>query len=213
MNSVLFRSLLPTLRQTAPLNSPSHIALDATGICFPTIAVLELDPYESADPPLKPHFTQPQRGSPMKRNSTSRILQVITPMMIVCSVLVLGTSAAAQSCSNKSIKGNYGCSIHGSLIFGPTQLPFVAATTTLYDGDGNLTGLEHAVVNGTSFDSGWDKNAGTYTVNPDCTGKSVTNSPNSPDPIINFFVVVDNGKQIYSVNGEHALSIVCTRTN
>jgi hypothetical protein len=98
-------------------------------------------------------------------------------------------------------------------IFGPTQLTFVAATTTLYHGDGNFTGLEHAVVNGISFDSGWDKNAGTYTVNPDCTGKSVGISPNSQDSIINYFVVVDNGKQIYSVNGEHGLSIICTRTN
>jgi len=149
----------------------------------------------------------------MKRNLTSRILLAITPMMIICSVLVPGSSGVAESCSNKTIKGDYGCSINGSLIFGPTQLPFVAATTTHYDGEGNLTGLEHPVINGSSLDSGWDKNAGTYTVNPDCTAKSVTSSPNSQDSIINYFVVVDNGKQIYSVNGEHALSITCTRLN
>jgi hypothetical protein len=149
----------------------------------------------------------------MKTSPLSRILPLASAMMLVCCMFVLGTSAVAQSCSNKTIKGSYGCSIHGSLIFGPTQLPFVAATTTLYDGDGNFTGLEHAVVNGTSFDSGWDKNGGTYIVNPDCTGKSVGSSPNSQDPIINYFVVADNGKQIYSVNGQHALSIICTRVN
>jgi hypothetical protein len=147
----------------------------------------------------------------MKNNPLSGILPLASPMMLVCCIFALGTSAVAQSCSNKTIKGDYGCSIHGSLIFGTTQLPFVAATTTHYDGNGNLTGLEHAVVNGNSFDSGWDQNAGTYDVNPDCTGKSVTSSPNSQDPILNYFVVVDNGKQIYSVNGQHALSIVCTR--
>ncbi|MFL6307299.1 MAG: hypothetical protein ACJ72H_27515 [Candidatus Sulfotelmatobacter sp.] len=147
----------------------------------------------------------------MTHQSISKVSMMAMPAMIAGCLLMSG--AVAQSCSNKTIKGDYGCSIHGSLIFGTTQLPFVAATTTHYDGDGDLTGLEHAVVNGNSFDSGWDQNAGTYAVNPDCTGKSVTSSPNSQDPIINYFVVVDNGKQIYSVNDQHALSIVCARVN
>jgi hypothetical protein len=161
----------------------------------------------------------------MNHQMISKVSMMAMPAMIAGCLLMSSAPAQAQretssnlfqsfgqeSCSNKTIKGDYGCSIQGSLIFGTTQLPFVAATTTHYDGDGNLTGLEHAVVNGNSFDSGWDKNAGTYAVNPDCTGESVTSSPNSPDPIVNYFVVVHNGKQIYSVNGQHALSIMCTR--
>lgn len=161
----------------------------------------------------------------MAHQLISKVSMIAISATIAGCLLISGAPAQAQSqnssnlvqsfgqgsCSNKTIKGNYGCSIQGSLIFGTTQLPFVAATTTRYDGDGNLTGLEHAVVNGNSFDSGWDKNAGTYAVNPDCTGESVTTSPNSQDPIINYFVVADNGKQIYSVNGQHALAIVCTR--
>jgi hypothetical protein len=139
-------------------------------------------------------------------------------ILLVLSILLVSLAplAVAQSdnrCSNKTIKGDYGCSIHGSLIFGPTQLPFVAATIQHNDGNGNFKGLEHAVVDGNSFNSGWDADTGTYTVNPDCTGTSVGYSPNSPDPIINYFVVVDNGKQTYNVNGQHALSIVCTRIN
>ncbi|MGC1300546.1 MAG: hypothetical protein WA869_36420 [Alloacidobacterium sp.] len=161
----------------------------------------------------------------MNNQRPSKVSLIAMPLVIACCLLASGAPAQAQwqnssnlfqsfgqgSCSNKTIKGDYGCSIQGSLILGTTQLPFVAATATHYDGDGNLTGLEHVVVNGSSFDSGWDKNAGTYAVNPDCTGESVTSSPNSQDPIINYFVVVDNGKQIYSVNGQHALSIMCTR--
>jgi len=59
----------------------------------------------------------------MRRNSMLRILVVVTPMMIICCLLALGMSAAAQSvrsesdngrCSNKTIKGDYGCSIHGA---------------------------------------------------------------------------------------------------
>src|ERR1700758_1984068 len=159
------------------------------------------------------HFTSDPKEVSMTNRLFSKVSMIATPAIVGCSLRMSGAPAQAEqgSCSNKTIKGNYGCSIEGSLIFGRAQLPFVAATTTHYDGDGNLKGLEHAVVNGTSFDSGWDKNTGTYTVNPDCTGESVTSSPNSQDPIINFFVVVDNGKQIYSVNGQHALAIVCTR--
>ena len=162
----------------------------------------------------------------MNNSWLSRNLRLATHTLIVCGLLVFTVSAVAQSgqtpgsvpegngrCSNKTIKGDYGCSIHGSLIFGPTQVPFVLAGLEHNDGNGNTTGLEHAVVDGNSFNSGWDANAGTYTVNPDCTGKSVTYSPNSPDPIINYFVVVDNGKQTYKVNGQHALSIVCNRIN
>ena len=149
----------------------------------------------------------------MKRNSMSRNLLVVAPTMLICYLLVLGTSAVAQSCSNKTIKGDYGCSLNGSLIFWETQLPFVGVTMGHNDGEGNSTGVEHVVVNGNSFDSGWDTNTGTYTVNPDCTGKTMAFSPNSPDPIIGYFVVVDNGKQTYSVNGQHALSIVCTRVD
>ena len=145
----------------------------------------------------------------MKRNSMSRILLVVTPMMIICCLLVLGTSAVAQSCSNKTIKGDYGCSIHGSLIFGATQLPFVGVTMGHNDGDGNSTGLEHVVVNGNSFDSGWDANSGTYTVNPDCTGTLTINVPGNPfSPVKLHFVVVRQGKEIRTVVEANAVSSI-----
>jgi hypothetical protein len=81
------------------------------------------------------------------------------------------------------------------------------------DGNGNITGVQHAVVGGNSSNDGWDAFTGTYTVNPDCTGKAMHYLPEDPDPVITYFVVVDNGKQTYDVNGSHAFSIVCTRTN
>jgi hypothetical protein len=163
----------------------------------------------------------------MESKSVWKLSMMVSYTMVVCGLLAFSGSAVAQSsqtpggvsegnarCSNKTIKGDYGCSIHGSLIFGPTQLPFVLAGLEHNDGNGNTKGLEHAVVDGNSSNSGWDPNIATYTVNPDCTGKSLTYSPpDNPDPITNYFVVVDNGKQIYKVNGQHALSIVCTRTN
>lgn len=152
-------------------------------------------------------------------------LEIVATMLIVCCLLALSTTAVAQSslggsaiapkssgqCSNKTIKGNYGCYLQGLLIFGPTQLPFVGLTMEQNDGNGNKTSLEHVVVNGTSFNDGWDANTFTYNVNPNCTGKAVGYSPNSSDPIIQYFVVVDNGKEIDYVNAAHALPAICKR--
>jgi hypothetical protein len=53
-------------------------------------------------------------------------------------------------------------------------------------------------VNGITHDLDWTANSGTYTVNPDCTGKLVLNTPNSPVALNIFFVIVKHGTQFYS---------------
>jgi hypothetical protein len=84
-------------------------------------------------------------------------------------------------------------------------------TTSDFDGKGNLTGTEHVVVNGTSFNPGWDTNSGTYSVNPDCTGTAVVNTPNSPAPLNLNFVIVDDGREFRQVLNSDALVTVCKR--
>jgi hypothetical protein len=123
----------------------------------------------------------------MKTKLCSRILMTATPMMILCGLLAFGTFAVAQSnntpdssqsgsgrCSNRTLSGPYGCSLQGALLNIPGLPPeatFAGVTTSHFDGKGNLTGKEHVVVNGTSFNPGWDTNSGTYSVNPDCRGQ------------------------------------------
>jgi len=68
--------------------------------------------------------------------------------------------------------------------------------------------MEHTVVNGVPLEAGWTPGSGTYTVNPNCTGASVTNTPNSPVPLNLFFVVVRQGKEIHSVLDANALATV-----
>ena len=65
----------------------------------------------------------------------------------------------------------------------PPAATFVGVTTSTFDGKGNLTGTEHVVVNGSPFNAGFTTNAGTYSVNPDCTGTAMVNTPNSPVPL------------------------------
>jgi hypothetical protein len=111
-------------------------------------------------------------------------------------------------CSNRTLWGDYGGSVEGVLIVpGPGQLPFRAVVMNHFDGRGNLTAVEHVVVNGIPVNptTPWTPATGTYTVNPDCTGTMVKETPNSPVPLVLAFVVVRRGTEIHIVNDAHAL--------
>jgi hypothetical protein len=163
----------------------------------------------------------------MKTNLSSRILMRTAPMMVLCGLLASGafavaqsdnTSASAQSskghCSNRTLSGEYGCSVQGVLLNVPGLPPeatFVGVVTYTFDGKGNVTGTEHVVVNGSPLNPGFGVNSGTYSVNPDCTGTSIVNTPNSPVPLNLYFVIVDDGKEFREVLNSDALLSVCKR--
>jgi len=155
----------------------------------------------------------------MKSKSISRMIAV-TPMMIVCVVLALGASVVAQGpgtgpCSNRTLFGNYGWSSQGQVLPAPgVALPFTSTGVANFDGKGNVSWLEHTVVNGEQLGADWTPStSGTYTVNPDCTGKMVATTPNSPVPLNIFFSLVQQGKQFYTVANGHAISGVYTRVD
>jgi hypothetical protein len=77
-----------------------------------------------------------------------------------------------------------------------------------FDGKGDLTWVEHTVINGTLLQPGWTAASGTYTVNPDCTGTAVVNTPNSPVPLNLALVVVRQGKEIHTVLDSNAIAAV-----
>ena len=143
----------------------------------------------------------------MRNKSISKVLMAVTPMMIACVVLALGSSAMAQSrdlarrdggrCSNNTLSGDYGLAVDATLL-GP-GLPLRAVVMQHYDGRGNITQVDHVIVNGMPPAQEWTPGTGTYTVNPDCTGTEVVYSPSVPNPLHIHFVVVNNGKQINQV--------------
>ena len=157
----------------------------------------------------------------MQWKSVSRISMVTIPIMMVCCLLVpassMGPTARADNedakvCSNHTLHGDYGAAVEGVLLNVPGLPPeaqFRAVVMTHYDGNGNLTTVEHTVVNGFPLNPGFTvAGSGTYTVNPNCTGTEVTNTPNSPVPLNLAFVVVRQGKEIHSVLDAHALATV-----
>jgi hypothetical protein len=148
----------------------------------------------------------------MQLSSTFRISTLALSLTVVCGFLAASASARAdgRNCSNRTLNGNYGGASEGSLLLGPgVALPFRALTMTHFDGNGNLTWVEHTVINGTLLEPGWATTAsGTYTVNSDCTGTVIVNTPNSPVPLNLGMVIVNNGKEIHTVLDSDAVSSI-----
>ena len=131
------------------------------------------------------------------------------PVMIDCALAAVNSTAWAtqsnekdegKSCSKQTLHGDYGLTIEGLLnIPGPgTQLRGVVMQS--YDGNGHITQVDHVVVDGTPPLLAWTPGSGTYTVNADCTGKATISVPSSPfPPLVLYFVVVDNGREIRQV--------------
>ena len=150
----------------------------------------------------------------------SKILKTAIPITIACALFASGGSAMAQSagsesdhkrCSNRTLLGDYGSVSEGVLLNVPGLPPeaqFRAVTMTHFDGKGNLSWVEHTVINGTLLEPGWTPASGTYAVNPDCTGTAVVNTPNSPVPLSLAFVVVKQGKEIHTVLDSDAIATV-----
>ncbi|MFL6352366.1 MAG: hypothetical protein ACJ74Z_11030 [Bryobacteraceae bacterium] len=143
----------------------------------------------------------------MKSNLTPRASARI---LIACFALTAATFALAQSnssstsyvhrgCSNRTLVGNYGTQLEGTIL-GP-NLPLRTLVLSHFDGEGNITQVDYVVLNGVppAPENEWRPTTGTYTVNPDCTGSAAVDvAPGNP-PLKYHFIVVKNGREILEV--------------
>jgi hypothetical protein len=164
----------------------------------------------------------------MKNKSVLKV-SMITVSAMICGLLASGASAIAQSndgssglsqsgprhCSNWTLYGDYGSSSQGVLLVPPAlTLQFVGLTMTHFDGRGDLSWVEHTVVNGAPLSPGFTVRAtGTYSVNHDCKGSATVNTPNSPAPLKLFFVIVKHGTEIHAVLDTNAISTIFTKVD
>ena len=156
----------------------------------------------------------------MNNKWLSRNLRLATHTMIVCGLLAFSVSAVAQSksetpnggrCSNRTLNGDYGFTLEGTIL-GP-NIPLRGLVMQHYDGNGNITQVDHVVDGGVPPTQEWAPGTGTYTVNPDCTGAGVINSSSGQGPLPIHFVVVNNGKRIFQVVDGNAVSTVGIKIN
>jgi hypothetical protein len=163
------------------------------------------------------------------KNKSALKISTITASVMICGLLASGASAIAQSnddisalsqsgfrhCSDRTLYGDYGAASQGSILPAPgVSLPFVGVSMTHFDGRGDLSWVEHTVVNGAPLSPGFTVRAtGTYSVNHDCTGSATVNTPNSPVPLKLFFVIVKHGTEIHAVLDTNAISTVFTKVD
>ena len=141
----------------------------------------------------------------MNRNRRFQNIKVAASLAIVGCLLVSGAVARAQAplsdgpCSNRTIRGDYGFKIDGTVINGPRTGMLRAVAMTHFDGQGNLTQVDFGILNGVPYGEDWRAAKGTYTVNANCTG-TFQFVPSDGSPAINArIVVVRNGKEIHAV--------------
>jgi hypothetical protein len=163
------------------------------------------------------------------KNKSALKTSMITVSVMICGLLASGASAMAQSnqgisalnqsgfrhCSDRTLSGDYGWTSEGVLLPGPgVSLQFRAAGMAHFDGRGNLTWVEHTIIDGVLLEPGFTTTAtGTYDVNPDCTGTAIVNTPNSPVPLNLGFVVVKDGREVRSVLDTNAITTVFSKVD
>ena len=152
----------------------------------------------------------------MRRQSTSGIS---IGVLVACGLLVASSAARASDqdskpCTNRILQGDYGYAAEGVLIGTPGLPPeaqFRSIGMIHFDGKGHLTSVEHTVVDGTLVLPDGARATGTYTVNSDCTGTTVVNTPNSPVPLNQHIVIVKRGREVHTQLDSSAITSVLNK--
>ena len=129
----------------------------------------------------------------MKTNIARTTLTILSLILLWAS---LATAAGAETigCSLSSLKGTYSVQGQGTAVaqlpgFPTPPFPFAEVAIDFIDGAGNITGnftvnVDGAVISGSV--------AGTYTINPDCTG-TLSLQTSIGLPVNEYFVVLRHG--------------------
>jgi hypothetical protein len=124
-------------------------------------------------------------------------MKLVTHLQAV--LLVLGAVSAlpahAQTCSNSNLSGDYSIRITGALMAGPAAGPVNGVNLTHFDGAGNLTSVDHVIINGVVPVVDWRPGVGTYSVNPNCTGQASFTYPDGQSPGLTYFFVLTKYSQ------------------
>lgn len=131
-------------------------------------------------------------------------LQFALPTFIAlacCTAMAQGH----PSCNKSTLRGDYAFQITGQIFSPPPAAGMVAGVAmTHFDGNGNMTQVDHVVHNGVSPAEEWRPGSGPYFVNSDCTGYMIlTPNPTNPKdggpPLRVEFVIGNDGNEIRDV--------------
>ncbi len=145
----------------------------------------------------------------MRRSSSAKTFALAAITGLALSVAP-AAKADDKGCSNTSLQGTFAFTSTG-FITAPAERagPVGEVGTQTFDGKGGTTGSATLSANGNILQLTL---TGTYTVNPDCTGKfnvqvAVLGGPVFPLEV--FFVIADNGAEFHGI--ETGTGLVVTR--
>lgn len=137
------------------------------------------------------------------KNLGFRTSVLVSSLLIVCCALAWGSLARAEDgkseCSNEILKGDYGFKVDGQILAGPRTGLLRALAMTHFDGQGNLSQVDFATLNGIPTGSDWRPGTGTYSVDPDCTGQAQINFRDGSPSLHLRLVVVRGGKEVHTI--------------
>jgi hypothetical protein len=104
---------------------------------------------------------------------------------------------ARESCTNASLRGEYGFKGTGSVVLPTgTEADVAVVGRTVFDGRGGLTGADTSSFNGTITR---ETSTGTYEVRSDCTGSETFKLSPSGMFVNADFVIVDGGREVFFI--------------
>jgi hypothetical protein len=127
-------------------------------------------------------------------------MTVRTSFLLLALTLAASPALTAHAvvCGDSTIQGRYAFTIHGTIFLpngGTILIDGIALQT--FDGRGNVTQVDAVADNGV-LAPGWRPGAGSYSVNPDCTGTETLVVPGMPDLHLQM-IVAQGGNTIHQV--------------
>ena len=117
----------------------------------------------------------------------------------VSSSPVSAAEAGSPDCSNRTLRGDYAFEIDGTIVNGPATGILRGVAMTHFDGEGGLTQVDFATLNGVPMFPDWRLVTGTYEINADCTGRAELVPP-PPVPALRLRMVVsDGGRRVTTI--------------
>jgi hypothetical protein len=158
---------------------------------------------------------------------TRKTLMLVAGLLMAGGMVALGPLVGAQAeergrdaaaawftCSDRTLKGDYGFSIDGTILAGtPNAFLLRGVAMTHFDGHGNLSQVDFTTRNGAPIGAGWRPAVGTYDINADCTGTAQI-VPGDGSPTLNLrLVVVDRGREVRTIVVGNATGSVGVRVD
>src|SRR6478735_4412324 len=117
---------------------------------------------------------------------TNSAMAVVFLLMAICAA----PAHAQRYCSDSMLSGDYSFRITGQILTGPLAGLANGVAVVSFDGNGKLSSKDHVVINGLQPQDEWRDSTGTYTVNPNCTGKAqITFADGRIPPITYYFIL------------------------